>query len=87
MWAVWWVLSTLVAGLVIGGLARLVVPGPNPIGIWRTALCGAGGSVIGRLVAALLFGGFRSHWQVSLVLEVLVAAALVSAVTRRRRLA
>ena len=79
-----WALSTLVGGLVIGGLGRLVVPGPNPIGFWATALCGIGGALIGGAVAAWLFGGPVNHWLLTLVLEVLTAAALVSVVMRRR---
>ncbi|HTV11072.1 MAG TPA: hypothetical protein VME20_04350 [Acidimicrobiales bacterium] len=80
-----WVVGTLVGGLVIGGLGRLVVPGPNPIGFWLTALCGIGGALIGGLVAAVLFWGPATHWFVTLVLEVLAAACLVALVSRQRR--
>ena len=56
-------------------------PRANPIGFWWTLLCGVGGSLLGGLVGRTLFHfGF-----VTLVLEVLVAAAFVVLVGRRQR--
>jgi uncharacterized membrane protein YeaQ/YmgE (transglycosylase-associated protein family) len=82
------ILSILLGGLVIGGLGRLVVPGPNPIGLGWTLVCGIGGAVIGGLIARGLFSNVAypaSHWFVAVVLEVLAAALLVLVVTRARR--
>jgi uncharacterized membrane protein YeaQ/YmgE (transglycosylase-associated protein family) len=47
-----------VSGLVIGGLARLAVPGPDPMSIWRTIALGIVGSFVGGLLAGLL--GFEA---------------------------
>ena len=77
--------SIVVGGLVIGALGRLVVPGPNPIGFWRTLVCGWGGAILGGVVARALFRSPGTHWFVTLVLEVLVAALLVWLLGRRRR--
>jgi uncharacterized membrane protein YeaQ/YmgE (transglycosylase-associated protein family) len=74
-------IGLLIGGLVIGALGRLVVPGPNPIGFWRTVLCGVGGSLVGGLIGHFLF----SSGLLVLALEVLAAAALVLYVTKRRR--
>jgi uncharacterized membrane protein YeaQ/YmgE (transglycosylase-associated protein family) len=41
------ILVLLVAGLIIGGIARLLVPGPDPMGCLGTALLGIAGSVVG----------------------------------------
>ena len=41
------ILILLVAGLIIGGIARLLVPGPDPMGCLGTALLGIAGSVVG----------------------------------------
>ena len=79
------VLSVLVGGLFVGSLGRLVVPGPNPIGFWWTVTCGIGGSIIGGIVSRALFFNPAAHWLVTLVLEVLAAALLVSLLSRRRR--
>ena len=69
----WW----LVAGVVIGALARLVLPGTQPIGILATALFGIAGSFIGAILAHAL--GWHSS-IVQLVLSIGVAALLVAAV-------
>jgi len=77
--------SIVIGGLLIGALGRLVVPGPNPIGFWRTILCGLGGAIAGGAVARLLFRNPGAHWLVTLVLEVLAAAFLVWLISGRRR--
>jgi uncharacterized membrane protein YeaQ/YmgE (transglycosylase-associated protein family) len=74
-------LGLLVGGMVIGGLGRLVAPGPNPIGFWWTVACGLGGSLIGGLIGRR----FLSSGLLVFVIEVLAAAALVVLVKRRRR--
>jgi uncharacterized membrane protein YeaQ/YmgE (transglycosylase-associated protein family) len=48
------VVAILVSGLIIGTLARLAVPGPDPMAWWQTILLGLAGSFVGGLVAALL---------------------------------
>jgi uncharacterized membrane protein YeaQ/YmgE (transglycosylase-associated protein family) len=62
----------LVSGLVVGALGRLLVPGPNPMGLFKTTMVGIGGAIVGGLVGNLLFdrpGG--------LILAVLGAAVIV----------
>ena len=44
-------------GLLIGGLARLVLPGREAIGIFGTILAGIAGSFVGGIVGRWLFGG------------------------------
>ncbi|HXG76129.1 MAG TPA: hypothetical protein VNJ53_06135 [Gaiellaceae bacterium] len=73
----WWAL----VGLVIGGLARLVLPGPQPIGGLATVGAGIAGALLGGLVAdALEWGGL-----LQLVLAVGCAALLVAALGGSRR--
>jgi len=43
-----------VAGLVIGALARWLLPGPDPMSYPRTILFGLGGSLVGGLAGRLL---------------------------------
>jgi uncharacterized membrane protein YeaQ/YmgE (transglycosylase-associated protein family) len=43
-------------GFLIGGLARLAVPGPDPMPFWLTVAIGLGGSLIGGVVANALLG-------------------------------
>ena len=77
-------LSLVVTGLVIGALARLAVPGPNPMGILATILCGIAGSLVGGILARALGLGDG----LTFVAAVLCAAAIVYLLTgasRRRR--
>jgi uncharacterized membrane protein YeaQ/YmgE (transglycosylase-associated protein family) len=48
------VLFVLVGGLIVGLIARLAVPGPDPMSIWRTIVLGILGSLIGTALAALV---------------------------------
>ncbi|WP_371403267.1 hypothetical protein OHA10_35955 [Kribbella sp. NBC_00662] len=47
----------IVAGLVIGALARLFTPGKQRLGLLATLLLGLAGSVIGGTIAAILGTG------------------------------
>src|SRR5690349_16407279 len=54
---IWWIIVTLVGGLVIGWLGKLVAPGDRDhIPPWLTVLCGVGGMLLGSLVYYWLFG-------------------------------
>lgn len=47
----------IVFGLIVGALARLALPGRQPIGILKTLLVGVLGSVVGGIVANLVGSG------------------------------
>jgi uncharacterized membrane protein YeaQ/YmgE (transglycosylase-associated protein family) len=73
-----------IGGLIIGGLGRLLVPGPNPIGLIRTALVGLVGSFLGGFVARYAFGlHYRNSLLLGFVLAVIFAAIIVAAIDRR----
>jgi uncharacterized membrane protein YeaQ/YmgE (transglycosylase-associated protein family) len=46
----------IVGGLAVGGLARLALPGPDPMSIPMTIVLGIGGSLVGGLVARIFLG-------------------------------
>jgi uncharacterized membrane protein YeaQ/YmgE (transglycosylase-associated protein family) len=50
------VVVLVVGGLLVGGLARLAVPGPDPMPIWATGLLGLAGALVGGLVTWALAG-------------------------------
>jgi uncharacterized membrane protein YeaQ/YmgE (transglycosylase-associated protein family) len=50
------IIAILLWGFVVGGLARLAVPGPDPMPIWATIGLGLGGSVVGGVVLRILGG-------------------------------
>jgi uncharacterized membrane protein YeaQ/YmgE (transglycosylase-associated protein family) len=51
------VLTILWIGLVVGGLARLAIPGPDPMPLWLTIAIGLVGSIAGAGVARGASGG------------------------------
>jgi uncharacterized membrane protein YeaQ/YmgE (transglycosylase-associated protein family) len=55
----------IVAGLVIGALARLLLPGRQRIGLLWTLLLGVAGSVVGGVIANAL--GTGSIWELNVV--------------------
>ena len=50
------ILGLIVWGFIIGGLARLALPGPDPMPWYATIGLGLGGSIIGGIIAKLLIG-------------------------------
>jgi uncharacterized membrane protein YeaQ/YmgE (transglycosylase-associated protein family) len=50
------ILFVLLWGLIVGGLARLAIPGPDPMPIWMTIGIGIGGSLLGGILTRLFFG-------------------------------
>jgi uncharacterized membrane protein YeaQ/YmgE (transglycosylase-associated protein family) len=68
----------LVAGLFVGALGRLIIPGPNPMSILGTIGAGIGGAIIGGIVGAYFGVG------AGLVLSVIGAAFIVWWVERGR---
>jgi uncharacterized membrane protein YeaQ/YmgE (transglycosylase-associated protein family) len=49
------VVAILLSGLLTGALARLAVPGPDPMPLWLTVAIGLTGSIAGAVVARALF--------------------------------
>ena len=51
-----YILALLLSGLIIGALARLALPGPDPMGILATIGLGLAGTVVGGIIGGLIFG-------------------------------
>ena len=49
------IIALLLSGLVVGALARLAVPGPDPMSIWATIGLGVAGSILGGIVFRVIF--------------------------------
>ena len=52
------ILILIVWGFIVGGLARLALPGPDPMPWYATLGLGLGGSLVGGIMARILFGGY-----------------------------
>ncbi|MYS18880.1 Uncharacterized membrane protein YeaQ/YmgE, transglycosylase-associated protein family [Streptomyces sp. DvalAA-14] len=83
------ILWAIIAGLIIGLLAKLVVPGRNPIPLWATILIGIVGGLIGNgLASAFNVADTNGIDWIRHLLQIGVAAVLIAFVTplwNRRR--
>jgi uncharacterized membrane protein YeaQ/YmgE (transglycosylase-associated protein family) len=50
------ILGWIIFGLIVGAIARLLVPGRDPMGWIGTILLGVAGSLLGGFLGALIFG-------------------------------
>jgi uncharacterized membrane protein YeaQ/YmgE (transglycosylase-associated protein family) len=50
------IVGLILWGFVVGGLARLALPGPDPMPWYATIGLGLGGSLIGGIIARLVIG-------------------------------
>lgn len=66
--------SAILVGLIIGALARILVPNSQPIGCFLTMLVGIVAAAIGAAI------GYAQHWSFWLVfgLQILIAAVIVA---------
>jgi uncharacterized membrane protein YeaQ/YmgE (transglycosylase-associated protein family) len=67
----------IVAGLIIGALARLIKPGDQDLGIVMTLVIGVIGSVVGGVIASLLGTGDIFELNVLGFIVAVVAAILL----------
>jgi uncharacterized membrane protein YeaQ/YmgE (transglycosylase-associated protein family) len=78
----WFILTALFIGLVVGAIARLLVPGPTPMGLLGTAAAGIVGALGAGLIGRLFWGPlYTPGWLAS----ILGAIVVVYFVSRRRR--
>ncbi|MGA5462302.1 GlsB/YeaQ/YmgE family stress response membrane protein [Mycobacterium sp. NPDC050041] len=86
----WTIISAIIGGLIIGALARLVMPGKQNIGVIMTIVLGVLGSFIGSWACYNLFGyqNEGGGWAViPFIVGIIVAAVLIAiylAVTGRK---
>jgi uncharacterized membrane protein YeaQ/YmgE (transglycosylase-associated protein family) len=72
------IIAWLITGLVIGGLAHLLVPGRQRIGLLLTLLFGIVGALIGGFVTAAIIGA--GHFIITFIVSLVVAALLIAAI-------
>ena len=80
------IIVALLAGLILGALARLLVPGKQNIGILMTILVGAGAALVGGIIAtALGVGETRGIDWIRHLIQVVLAVLGVMAVASMKR--
>ena len=83
------IIYMLVIGLVAGLLARLLVPGPDPMSLLQTWILGAVGSLVGGFLGVLLFGKdteegwFQASGIIGSIVGAIIVLLIYRAVTRR----
>ncbi|HEY6314417.1 MAG TPA: GlsB/YeaQ/YmgE family stress response membrane protein [Streptosporangiaceae bacterium] len=75
------IIAWLLIGLVVGGLARLLVPGRQHIGLILTILIGIVAALLGGIITTALIGA--GHTVITFIVALIAAALLVSAFTTR----
>lgn len=76
----WTIITAIIGGLIIGALARLVLPGKQNIGVIMTILLGIAGSFLGSWLSWSVFGyeNEGGGWEViPFIVGVVVAAILI----------
>ena len=83
------IVMIIIVGLIAGALARLLVPGRDPMGIGATIVLGIVGSFIGGFLGYLLFhkdatqGALQPSGIIGSILGAIVALLIYRAVSRR----
>ena len=76
-----YIIGLALTGLIVGALARLALPGRDPMSIFQTMLVGIAGSLIAGLIS---YYAFDSERAAGILLSVLCALLIVFAVRKIR---
>ena len=84
------ILGLIIVGLIAGALARLLVPGRDPMGIGATIVLGIIGSFVGGFLADVLFRsadedrGLGPAGIIGSIIGAVIVLLIYNAVNRRR---
>jgi uncharacterized membrane protein YeaQ/YmgE (transglycosylase-associated protein family) len=84
------IIGMLIIGIFAGFLARLFVPGRDPMGFWMTVLLGIVGSFVGGFLGYVIFGhdleegAFQASGIVGSIIGAVIVLLLWRAFTRGR---
>jgi len=85
----WFVIVLFIFGLIAGAIARLLVPGRDPMGLFGTAVLGIVGSLVGGFLGYVLFhkdanqGALQPAGLVGSVIGAVIALLVWRAISRR----
>ncbi len=81
------IIGTAIVGLIVGALAKLLMPGKDPGGFFITMAIGVAGAFLARFIGSALFGwygdGNAPGWIMS-ILGAMLLLFLYRLVTNRR---
>lgn len=85
------IIALVVIGIIAGYLARLLVPGPDPMSFLQTVLLGIVGSFVGGFLGYALFGedlsegGIQTSGIIGSLIGAVIALIIYNMVGRRAR--
>jgi len=76
----------IIIGAVVGALAKLIMPGPDPGGFFITALLGMGGALVATFLGRLLglYGANQNAGFIASIVGALVVLFIYHSVRRRQ---
>lgn len=74
-----------ILGLIVGAISRLLMPGPDPMGVGETILLGLAGTFIGGLFSWYVLHGRGSGLLISIVFSMLLLGLRRMSLRRRGR--
>ncbi len=80
MTTLWSILVWIVFGLVVGALARLLLPGRQSMSLLMTILLGIAGSFVGGFLSVLIFHGGEVGFHASNFIWSLIGAIVLLAI-------
>jgi uncharacterized membrane protein YeaQ/YmgE (transglycosylase-associated protein family) len=86
----WTIVTWIILGLIAGAVARVLLPGRDPMGIGATILLGVVGSFIGGFLGYLIFGkdlgegALQPSGIIGSIIGAIIALMVYRAATHRR---
>lgn len=77
-------IGMLIIGLIVGAVARFIMPGRDAMGCLGTSLLGITGSFVGGIIGRALLGPRPGYWHPGFILSV-IGAVLVLWILRMVR--
>jgi uncharacterized membrane protein YeaQ/YmgE (transglycosylase-associated protein family) len=83
------IISVIIIGIIAGYIARLLVPGRDPLSFVQTALLGIVGSFVGGFLGYLLFdkdldeGGLQASGIIGAIIGAVIVLLIYNAATGR----
>ena len=78
------IIGTIIIGLIIGVIAKVIMPGKDPGGFIVTTLIGIGGSFLGTFVGQMFFSRYYAAGWIMSILGAIAILAIYRMVTGQR---
>ncbi|MBL8204788.1 MAG: GlsB/YeaQ/YmgE family stress response membrane protein [Blastocatellia bacterium] len=77
-------IGTIIIGLIVGIIAKVIMPGRDPGGFLMTTILGIAGSFVGTFVGRMFFGRYYSAGFIMSVLGAIALLAIYRMITGQR---